>query len=386
METTQHSSTRCKIPPKDLTAGIALSSGGALGLSHIGVLNAFTSAGIRFPVIAGTSIGAIVGAAYACGTLKLAEEMALSITRQDMLRWVDLHWNGGLLKGDAVERILRKLTDNLTFEDLRGNGIDLIIVACDLNAGKPVYISEGDIARAVRASMSIPGVFVPVELNGDTLVDGGLVDGIPVSILEKLGAGFTVGVDVSSANDMWHRAKLGFVASARTADQLWERVREISTGAANAGSRQWEKYQEAVRRFVAGTLGVSAADAPDVSDWEISNRDAAASRQVASDPGRTSTNDTSQASSRYISRAANNGSTQDLAGIRSILQSTSILTRKFHVEQQGCGSIPKADILLKPDIRPYHAHQFYKAKELIEAGRKAAEQALGCCWDEIIPE
>jgi predicted acylesterase/phospholipase RssA len=62
------------------------------------------------------------------------------------------------------------------------------------------------------------------------------------------------------------------------------------------------------------------------------------------------------------------------------------LTRKFHVEQQGCGSIPKADILLKPDIRPYHAHQFYKAKELIEAGRKAAEQALGCCWDEIIPE
>ncbi|MGB4039887.1 MAG: patatin-like phospholipase family protein, partial [Bacillota bacterium] len=157
METTQHSSARCKIPSKDLTAGIALSSGGALGLSHIGVLNTFTAAGLHFPVIAGTSIGAIVGAAYACGTLKLAEEMALSLTRQDMLRWVDLHWNGGLLKGDAVERILRKLTDNLTFEDLRGNGIDLIIVACDLNAGKPVYISEGDIARAVRASMSIPG-------------------------------------------------------------------------------------------------------------------------------------------------------------------------------------------------------------------------------------
>lgn len=69
METTQHSSARCKIPSKDLTAGIALSSGGALGLSHIGVLNTFTAAGLHFPVIAGTSIGAIVGAAYACGTL-----------------------------------------------------------------------------------------------------------------------------------------------------------------------------------------------------------------------------------------------------------------------------------------------------------------------------
>ena len=376
METTQHSSARCKIPSKDLTAGIALSSGGALGLSHIGVLNTFTAAGLHFPVIAGTSIGAIVGAAYACGTLKLAEEMALSLTRQDMLRWVDLHWNGGLLKGDAVERILRKLTDNLTFEDLRGNGIDLIIVACDLNAGKPVYISEGDIARAVRASMSIPGVFVPVELNGDTLVDGGLADSIPIGILDKHGATFTVGVDVSNTNDMWDRAKLSFLAYAKTADQLWDKVKQVSTGAANAGSRQWEKYQEAVRRFVAGTLGVSSAEAPDVSDWEMSNRDAAASQQVASDSGGTGTNDTSEASTRDISRAEDNGSSQDWVGIRAILQSTSILTRKLDVEQQGCGSIPKADILLKPDIRPYHAHQFYKAKELIEAGRRAAEQAF----------
>lgn len=384
METTQHSSARCKIPSKDLTAGIALSSGGALGLSHIGVLNTFTAAGLHFPVIAGTSIGAIVGAAYACGTLKLAEEMALSLTRQDMLRWVDLHWNGGLLKGDAVERILRKLTDNLTFEDLRGNGIDLIIVACDLNAGKPVYISEGDIARAVRASMSIPGVFVPVELNGDTLVDGGLVDGIPVSILEKLGAGFTVGVDLSSTNDMWHRAKLGFVASARTADQLWERVREISTGAANAGSRQLEKYHQAVRRFVASTLGVSAAEAPDIPDWNISNRDAAAARQKASGPGGTGTNDTSQTSTPVNCQTANNGSTLDWVGIRAILQSTSILARKLDVEHQCCNTPPRADILLKPDIRPYHAHQFYKAKELIEAGKRAAEEALGCSWAEMI--
>jgi predicted acylesterase/phospholipase RssA len=384
MAAIQRSSTVYKQHGSKVTPGIALSSGGALGLSHIGVLNAFTSAGISFPVIAGTSIGAIVGAAYACGTLKLAEEMALSITRQDMLRWVDLHWNGGLLKGDAVERILRKLTDNLTFEDLRSNGIDLIIVACDLNAGKPVYISEGDIARAVRASISIPGVFVPVELNGDTLVDGGLVDGIPVSILEKLGAGFTVGVDLSSTNDMWHRAKLGFVASARTADQLWERVREISTGAANAGSRQLEKYHQAVRRFVASTLGVSAAEAPDIPDWNISNRDAAAARQKASGPGGTGTNDTSQTSTPVNCQTANNGSTQDLAGIRSILQSTSILTRKFHVEHQCCNTPPRADILLKPDIRPYHAHQFYKAKELIEAGKRAAEEALGCSWAEMI--
>ncbi len=345
---------------ENVVPGIALSSGGALGISHIGVLNTLISAGIHFPIIAGTSIGAIVGAAYACGTLELAEEMARSLTRQAMLQWADLHWNGGVLKGDVVESLLRKLTNNLTFEDLRSGGITLVVVACDLNTGKPVYISEGDIASAVRASMSIPGVFVPVEMNGSNLVDGGLVDSIPVNILSRLGAGFTVGVDVSNTNDMWSRAKLGFMTSARTADQLWERIRGIASGAANAGSRHIEKYHELVSRFFSNTLGASATDGLKEAYADHNTKETLRTEDETLSP----------------KDKAGNGSALDWAGLRAIMQSAGILTQNFDMEQGIHASIPRADILLRPDIRPFHAHQFYKAKELIEAGETAVHNAL----------
>ncbi len=194
---------------ENIIPGIALGGGGALGLSHIGVLNALTQAGLHFSIVSGTSMGAIIGAAYACGTLNLAENMARSLTRQAMRQWADLHWDGGLFKGDVVESILRQLTRGLSFADLRRSGISLVVVACDLDTGEPVYIDEGDIAAAVRASMSVPGLFVPVEINGTTLVDGGLVDNVPVDILHELGAKFTVAVNVSNSGDIWSLATSG---------------------------------------------------------------------------------------------------------------------------------------------------------------------------------
>lgn len=344
---------------KIATPGIALSSGGALGLSHIGVLRAFTSKGIHFPMITGTSIGAIVGAAYACGTLDMAEQMAKSLTRQAVLQWADLHWDGGLLKGDVVEGILRKLTKGLAFEDLSSRGTTLVVVACDLNTGQPVYLSEGDIAHAVRASISIPGVFVPVAMNGSNLVDGGLVDNVPVDKLSRIGADFTVAVDVSNSNDMWSRAKSGIMISAKTANEISERIRAFAAEAASAGSNQIEKYQRIISNMFAGDLRVSSTtqtSESSPSDYINKNID------LAKDDLDENTHQSK--------------SNLGWAGIKTMIQSAEIMNHTFDLEQEGKIKILKPDVLLRPKIRPYHAHQFYKAEKLIEAGEIAVRDAF----------
>ncbi len=330
--------------------GIALSSGGALGLSHIGVLKAFITAGIHFPVIAGTSMGAIIGAAYACGTLQLAEQLARSITRQDMMRWVDLHWRGGLLKGDLIEGLLRKFTKNLTFEDLRNMGVNLVVVACDLNTGDPVYLSQGDIAKAVRASISIPGIFVSVKMQDVDLVDGGLVDSIPVGILQKMGAEFTVGVDVSNTNDIWSRAKFNFVSSAQAADKLWGHAKKITADAANAGTRRLEMYYGLAEKFLLN--GTEKAVFGGLKLTCSKHRDP------------------TQISPR-------NNQPSNWSGLRTIIQSANILIQNINnASTETYVDTNKTNILLRPDIRPYHAHQYYKASDLIERGRLTAQEAL----------
>ncbi len=345
--------------PVEITApGIALSSGGALGLSHIGVLKTFTSIGVQFPMIAGTSIGAIVGAAYACETLDMAEQMAKSLTRQAVLQWADLHWDGGLLKGDVVEGILRKLTKGLTFEDLQSRGTKLVVVACDLNTGQPVYLCKGDIAHAVRASISIPGVFVPVAMNGFNLVDGGLVDNVPVDKLSHMGADFTVAVDVSNSNDIWSRAKSGIMISTKTASQIRERIRDFAAEAASAGSGQIEKYHKIIGNIFAEKLGTAPIEEqiePDSVNHDKDEIDFAKKER----PQNT----------LHQSRL-------DWAGVRTFIQSAEIMNQTFELEQEGKINVFKPDILLKPKIRPYHAHQFYKAEKLIKAGEAAARDAL----------
>ncbi|MGI6627646.1 MAG: patatin-like phospholipase family protein [Bacillota bacterium] len=344
--------------PENLVPGIALGGGGALGLSHIGVLNVLTSAGIHFPIISGTSMGAIIGASYACGTLDLSEQMALSLTRQAVLEWADLYWDGGLLKGDVVEDVLRKLTKGLAFRDLRNRGITLIIVACNLDSGKPVYINEGDIARAVRASMSIPGLFVPVHTNGTTLVDGGLVDNVPTDIIHKLGANFTMGVDVSNTGDIWALAKSGIMLSARTADLMRQRIKEIVSDTKSTHFRHIERYHEVIDNIFTEKLGASAKEA--FSRLYVNYKSTGDGRIKENTP-----TGTAQKEVGY-----------NWSGIKAILQSADIMNEAMDLHRAGKLNPFKPDVLLKPNTRPFHAHQFYKAEELIEAGRQAAKTAL----------
>jgi NTE family protein len=174
--------------------GLALSGGAALGAAHIGVLQVLEEHGIRAACVAGTSAGAAVGALYCAGVpVPRIKELAL-----------DLQWSKvgkvvlprkGFLDGSRLEEYLIKLLGDLTFEQLP---IPFAAVAADILTDRLMVLREGRLAPAVRASCALPGVFTPVEYQDSVLVDGGIINNLPVSAVWDLGAEYVIAVDLSA--------------------------------------------------------------------------------------------------------------------------------------------------------------------------------------------
>ncbi len=162
------------------TVGLALGSGSARGWAHIGVIRALTEAGIHVDYIAGTSIGALVGAVYASGGIGTLENVVLQFDWKQIAYFFDVVLpKSGLLDGKKVSAFIRRHVKEINIEEL---AIPFCAVATDLGTGNEVILKQGDIIEAVRASISVPGIFTPVKKNGTILVDGGLVN--PVKFLE----------------------------------------------------------------------------------------------------------------------------------------------------------------------------------------------------------
>ena len=179
--------------------GLALGGGGARGIAHLGVWQRLQELGIPIHCVAGTSIGAIAGAIIAAG--RVDEALAWC----EMSSWkklpgliFDRPTTKALLLGRRVEEKLRQIIAAERFADL---SMPYAAVATDLNTGEAVVMQEGDLISAVRASMSIPGVFSPIEREGRVLVDGGLVNPLPVSACRALGAEVVIAVDVNPLGD-----------------------------------------------------------------------------------------------------------------------------------------------------------------------------------------
>jgi len=175
--------------------GLALSGGGARGLSHIGVLRALENAGLQPDYLSGTSMGCAIAAAYASGLSPTdLEEIALELaTARKLWGLVDLTLpRKGLFQGERLLAFFEEHLKGCTFDDLR---VPLILVAVDLNSGKEVQLRTGSVAEAVRATISIPGLLAPVELNGQRLVDGALLNNVPVDVVRQMGADVTLAVD-----------------------------------------------------------------------------------------------------------------------------------------------------------------------------------------------
>jgi len=180
--------------------GLALSGGGARGLSHIGVIRALEKAGIRPDYLTGTSMGGVIAAGFAVG-LSSAEMEQIAIdfaSPRQLLRMADLTVpRKSLFRGERLLTFFDQHFNGCTFADL---SIPLTLVAVDLNSGQEVHLREGSVSDAVRATVAIPGLLAPMERNGHRLVDGGLLNNLPVDVARKMGADVTIAVDVYSSN------------------------------------------------------------------------------------------------------------------------------------------------------------------------------------------
>ncbi len=173
--------------------GIALGSGGARGWVHVGVLQALKKHGLEPDIICGCSMGALVGAAYVSGELDSLETWALSIGRLDMLRYLDINiLNGGVIDGESIMSILQNFKKDALIENLDK---PFTAIATDLLTGREIWLQDGSLSEAIRASISIPGIFSPQKTRGKWLLDGGLTNPVPVSACRALGAEIIIAVN-----------------------------------------------------------------------------------------------------------------------------------------------------------------------------------------------
>ena len=205
--------------------GLALGSGAARGWAHIGILRALEDAGIKCDILCGTSVGAVVGGVYLCNCLDVLEEWVVGLGRLGILRYLDFRVAaGGLIGGDRLISLLHGNLGDRTFSDL---ALPFAAVATDLETGHEVWLREGRIIDAVRASFALPGVFTPVKVADRWVVDGALVNPVPVSVCRALGARLVIAVNLN-ADIIGKRRKSSATLDAAPNGDVYESLRDES--------------------------------------------------------------------------------------------------------------------------------------------------------------
>jgi NTE family protein len=179
---------------RKLRLGLALGSGSARGWAHIGAIRALEERGIKPDIVCGTSVGALVGAAYAAGELDRLEKWVTGLAWTTVVRLMDLTWRGGLIRGTRLFTLFGTMLADREIDDLP---IPYGAIATELHSGRELWLRHGKLLEAVRASCAMPGLLTPVLRDGAVLVDGGLVNPVPVSMCRALGADLVVAVDLS---------------------------------------------------------------------------------------------------------------------------------------------------------------------------------------------
>lgn len=215
-----------------MPVGVALGGGAARGWAHVGVLRALAEAGVTIGAVAGTSIGALVGAYQAAGELDKLVAMGAELNRLGMVRLMDPAVpRSGLFNGD---RVCERLSTDLPVRTIEELPIPFAAVAADLATGEEIVLRGGGVVEAVRASISIPGLFSPVQRDGQVLVDGGLINPLPVDVVRRLGASQVIGVDLNYGIERIGRQSGGLGDDAeegtgspfeQSLQRLWERWR-----------------------------------------------------------------------------------------------------------------------------------------------------------------
>lgn len=300
--------------------GIALGSGGARGWIHIGVLQALKDAGIEPDIVAGCSMGALVGGAYVAGWLDDLEEWASTISRRDIVRLLDVDISsGGLIDGMRIKHFLQDFKGDARIEYLAK---PYMAVATDLYTGREIWLREGSLSNAIRASISIPGLFKPYELDGMFLLDGGLTNPVPVSACRALGADIIIAVNPN-------------------ADRLNNRHR----GMQNQKDHAVEKTIEDTAESYPAALERLLDSVPDI----VKNR------------------------VKSIAHGLPNDEAQSLGYFDVISSSLDIMTDVI-MRSRFAGEPPH--IVLNPDLGSFSTLEFNRAGEAISEGRRIVHEAL----------
>ena len=294
--------------------GLALGSGSARGWAHIGVIRALQQAGIKPDLVCGASIGAVVGAAYALGELDRFEQWALGLTGRTVFSFMDFKLAGGMLKGERVIDFFRNRFSDRPIEAL---DIPFAAVATGLHSGSEVWLRTGSTADAVRASMALPGLFTPAQRDGRLLVDGGLVNPVPVSLARAMGADIVIAVDLN-------------------ADILGRHLRKPGANGANGAAKLPAQAPE---------------NDEDTAGWLSRLQDGFASLLPAPDPARVPTPSL----------------------VEVVLASVNIMQMRI-TRSRMAGDPP--EMVVAPALAHLGLLDFHRAAEAIAEGRRAAQAAL----------
>lgn len=183
--------------------GLALGGGGARGWAHIGVIESLNKMGIKPDIVCGTSIGALVGAAYVSNQMQPLSEWVTKLGWRDAVSFLDLKFSGGFISGKKLFDFFRDQFEDIQIEDL---DIPFASVATRLDNGQEIWLRHGPLLDAVRASVAIPGFFTPVEYKGHWIVDGGLANPVPISVCRAMGADVVIAVAIN-ANPIGQRVE-----------------------------------------------------------------------------------------------------------------------------------------------------------------------------------
>lgn len=330
-----------------LRLGVALGSGSARGWAHIGALQALKEMGVRPDIVAGTSAGALVGACYAAGKLDLLEEWALSLDWKEMMGLLDVRLIGGLLEGRKLFRFFEQHMDGLAIKDLE---LPFGAVCTDLESGRELWLRSGLVIEAVRASISLPGVFRPYRTsNNRFLVDGGLVNPVPVSLARAMGADIVIAINLNAEIVGKHLRGNGrkLLREARE-DSAGIRpatvVKSTEPASGNAVSIDTRSTPATVEPSTSGQmLPVEEKNQPEwlkrMAQWF-----------AADDSAETPVQD-------------------NLPGLMEVVATAINIMQDRVTRSRMAGDPP--DILISPKLSHIAILEYYRAKEAIEEGRQA---------------
>ena len=332
--------------------GLALGSGSARGFAHIGILRVLRDEGLPVDCIAGTSMGAIVGAVYAAGALPQVEAMLEKFDWKNMAGLLDPQIPvSGLFGGRQIEKLLKTLLSDKRIEDF---SIPFAAIAADVATGEEVMFTSGDAVKAVRASMSIPGIFTPILHDHQFLVDGGIVTPVPVRAARMLGADVVIAVNLAA-----EMSKRSYIKPPDHADGAGSGAEPPET--ANSLQTMETTLPPFIREAIQKGRSLLEGPAQVVEEWFDDKVER----------GREVLNEKAPFLGDWVKKDSDDIQLPDM--FRVIFNSINIM-QGYLAEANFAQSPP--DILLVPDLADIRLVDFNKPQECIRKGEEVAREAL----------